>query len=240
MSPNPPAEAALRGNSTSRTWKSPDPGDAAAFAAGILARVWHGTILSWQSTWVVVLALTVAPTPALSPFPGLPALATAPPVPFPAIASASPALPIPSLPMLVPVGALLPRAGLARDEDPSPPPARQPAPDPAVAGVPVTITAYASDIRHTDDEPFVTATGRLVRPGTLAVSRDLLRTYTPGAPFDFGDRVRLSRYGEFIVDDTMNPRWTHRVDIWVPSVPEATEFGLRRGRLHLVSRSERP
>ena len=108
-----------------------------------------------------------------------------------------------------------------------------------VDGIPVTITAYASEVEITDDEPFITASGRRVRPGTLAVSRDLLRTYTTDAPFDYGDRVRLGKYGEFVVDDTMNPRWTRRVDIWVPTIDEAQQLGKRYGRLYKLGESRR-
>jgi 3D (Asp-Asp-Asp) domain-containing protein len=191
-----------------------EPRRALAHAAAILGVAWHSSILSWQSTWVVVAALLMAPVPGLRPQPArLPAVE----IPI-APALLLPAFPLTAIPPVLP----------------PPIPVRK-AVDAAIDGIPVTITAYASEVQHTDDEPFITATGRVVRPGILAVSRDLLRTYTPGAPFDYGDRVRLARHGEFVIEDTMNPRWRNRVDVWVPTVLEAREFGLRRGRLYALA-----
>ncbi|MFN0150643.1 MAG: 3D domain-containing protein [bacterium] len=106
--------------------------------------------------------------------------------------------------------------------------------DPLLEGIPVTMTAYSSDVAQTDADPHITATGTTVRPGVIALSRDLLRDYTPGAPFRYGDRVFIEGHGEFIVEDTMHPRWTHRVDLWSESREEAVQFGRRRGRLHAV------
>jgi 3D (Asp-Asp-Asp) domain-containing protein len=93
--------------------------------------------------------------------------------------------------------------------------------------VKVLATGYSSTIAQTDSTPFVTAANTPSRPGVLAASQDLLREYTPGAPFSFGDRVKIYGVGDFIVEDCMNPRWTNRVDIWFPSRDEAIRFGLR-------------
>ncbi len=196
-----------------------DPRAVFARAGSLVVALSHEPILAWPSTWVVAVALAMAPglgrTPLHAPLPNLSAvqIPMSAPLPLPtAIEMASPFQPSGAFPLTLP----------------------QAEPYTIAAGIAVTMTAFASEPEQTDDEPFVTASGRRVRPGTLALSRDLLRTFTPGAPFDFGDRVRLSRYGEFIVDDTMNPRWTHRVDVWMPTSAEAQEFGKKRGRLFLV------
>ena len=93
--------------------------------------------------------------------------------------------------------------------------------------VKVLATGYSSSIAETDSTPFVTAANTPSRPGVLAVSQNLLREYTPGAPFSFGDRVKVYGVGDFIVEDSMNPRWTNRVDIWFADRDDAVRFGLR-------------
>jgi 3D (Asp-Asp-Asp) domain-containing protein len=109
-----------------------------------------------------------------------------------------------------------------------------PPPHPVLDGYAVTITAYSSEVAQTDSFPFLTATGGTVRPGIIALSRDLLASFTPGAPFRYGDRVWLDGYGEFLVDDTMNARWRSRVDIWLPSTGMALAFGRKQGQLYLT------
>ncbi len=103
--------------------------------------------------------------------------------------------------------------------------------NPLLAGdkvyVRVLATGYSSSVAETDMTPFVTAANTPTRPGTLAVSRDLLREYTPGAPFSFGDRVHVHGVGEFLVEDSMNARWATRIDIWFASREEAVQFGRR-------------
>jgi 3D (Asp-Asp-Asp) domain-containing protein len=91
----------------------------------------------------------------------------------------------------------------------------------------VLATGYSSSVMETDTTPTITAANTLTRPGTLAVSRDLLREYTPGAPFAFGDRVHVHGVGEFRVEDAMNARWDNRIDIWFPSREDALWFGRR-------------
>jgi 3D (Asp-Asp-Asp) domain-containing protein len=94
--------------------------------------------------------------------------------------------------------------------------------------VPVVVSGYTSRICETDSTPFVTAANTATRPGVIALSRDLLRRYTPGAPFEFGDVVHLSGIGDFIVEDSMNERWERRADIWFESLADARHFGRRR------------
>jgi 3D (Asp-Asp-Asp) domain-containing protein len=91
----------------------------------------------------------------------------------------------------------------------------------------VVVTGYTSSPHETDSTPFLTASMTRVRSGCLALSRDLLRSFTPGAPFDFGDWVVIPGVGLFIVEDTMNERWTNRADIWFADRREALRWGRR-------------
>ena len=92
---------------------------------------------------------------------------------------------------------------------------------------PVTVTAYSSTRDQTDSTPFVTASNTRVRPGIVALSRDLLREFTPGAPFSYGDRVEIEGVGTFLVEDTMHKRYEKRVDIWFASRAAARRWGRR-------------
>jgi len=95
----------------------------------------------------------------------------------------------------------------------------------------VTVSGYTSRSCETDNTPFVTAANTSTRRGVIALSRDLVRRYTPGAPFEFGDVVHLNGIGDFVVEDVMNERWSRRADIWFESVPQALRFGRRHAML---------
>ncbi len=101
--------------------------------------------------------------------------------------------------------------------------------------VKVVATGYSSSIYETDSTPFITASNTRTRDGILALSRDLLRRYTPGAPFHFGDRVHVTGLGEFVVEDSMNQRWNNRIDIWFPSRLQAIRFGVKEVYLKTVN-----
>lgn len=74
----------------------------------------------------------------------------------------------------------------------------------------VAITSYNNDINQTDDTPNVTASNRPVREGMVAVSRDFL-SYVK-----YGDLIYVDCFDRwFIVDDTMNKRFTKRIDIFL-------------------------
>ena len=101
----------------------------------------------------------------------------------------------------------------------------------------VTVTAYSSTTAQTDATPFITASMTRVRPGVIALSRDLIRRYNPDAPFEYGDRVYLEGHGVFSVEDTMNKRYSRRADIWFASTSDAIEFGKKELTLSLVAAS---
>jgi 3D (Asp-Asp-Asp) domain-containing protein len=121
---------------------------------------------------------------------------------------------------------------------PEPEPVVQPgdSADP-VRFVRVDVTGYCSRVEETDADPLITAMCTVTGSGVIALSRDLLRTFTPGAPFDFGDKVLLPGAGIFTIEDTMHPRWQRRADIWFPTVDEAYAWGRRVGFLTRVDGS---
>lgn len=92
----------------------------------------------------------------------------------------------------------------------------------------VTVTGYSSTPDQTDATPFLTASNTRTRRGVIALSRDLLREYTPGAPFAFGDLVELEGVGIFRVEDTMARRFRRRADIWFSSRTAAIRWGRRQ------------
>lgn len=93
--------------------------------------------------------------------------------------------------------------------------------------IPVTVTGYSSTVDQTDDTPFVTASNTRVRRGVIALSRDLLREFTPAAPFAFGDLLEIEGVGTFRVEDTMAERYRQRADIWFSSRVAAQQWGRR-------------
>jgi len=97
--------------------------------------------------------------------------------------------------------------------------------------IPVTVTAYSSSASECDEDPHLTASNRPVRHGIIALSRDLLKRYTPEGPFDWGDRVHLEGVGEFVVEDAMSPRYSKRADIWCPDSVSAIAWGVQVRKL---------
>ena len=85
----------------------------------------------------------------------------------------------------------------------------------------VTVTTYNPTVRQCDSTPNITADGTKFHTWKassyryVALSRDLLSRW--GGPFDYGDYIVIEgtgdRDGIYQVRDTMNPRWTNRVDI---------------------------
>ncbi|GAA4016550.1 hypothetical protein GCM10022631_31190 [Deinococcus rubellus] len=91
----------------------------------------------------------------------------------------------------------------------------------------VRATAYSSDVGQTDSSPFITATGTRVRPGVIALSRDLLRVFPYGSRVTLRDSAGLLSGRTFIVEDTMNVRLSNTIDIWMGSRGQAIQWGAR-------------
>ena len=85
----------------------------------------------------------------------------------------------------------------------------------------VTVTTYNPTKAQCDDTPNITADGTHFKTWKassyryVALSRDLLSRW--GGPFNYGDYIVIEgtgdRDGVYQVRDTMNPKWTNRVDI---------------------------
>jgi 3D (Asp-Asp-Asp) domain-containing protein len=91
----------------------------------------------------------------------------------------------------------------------------------------VRVTAYASVPEETDSDPFITASGAYVRDGTIAANWLPFGTKVK-LPDVFGDRV-------FTVEDHMNHVYDKgSVDIWVPSVTEAVNFGVKYTNIEIL------
>jgi 3D (Asp-Asp-Asp) domain-containing protein len=85
----------------------------------------------------------------------------------------------------------------------------------------VTVTTYNPTKAQCDDTPNITADGTKFKTWKassyryVALSRDLLSRW--GGPFEYGDYIIIEgtgdRDGVYQVRDTMNPKWTNRVDI---------------------------
>lgn len=90
----------------------------------------------------------------------------------------------------------------------------------AVQKIEVRVTAYASVPQETDNTPFITASGKHVADGFIAAN------FLP-----FGTKVQIpSLFGDkiFTVEDRMNRRMVGFVDIWMPSVAQAIDFGTHK------------
>ena len=85
----------------------------------------------------------------------------------------------------------------------------------------VTVTTYNPTVRQCDSTPNITADGTKIKPWRathyryVALSRDLIARW--GGPFEYGDYIVIEGTdgwdGIYQVRDTMNPKWTNRVDI---------------------------
>lgn len=90
----------------------------------------------------------------------------------------------------------------------------------------VDITVYTSQKEETDDTPYITANMSKVKPGGMAVSRDLLEVLG-----GYGKRVVVKGYGIFVINDTMNKRFTNSIDIWGGDLKAALNHGRQKGTI---------
>lgn len=88
----------------------------------------------------------------------------------------------------------------------------------------VTVTQYNPVVEQCDEDPLVTADNSLIDLGKLergtirwvAVSRDLLGIYNYGDIIELTTKSGSHIDGRYVVHDTMNPRFTGRIDILTP------------------------
>ena len=86
----------------------------------------------------------------------------------------------------------------------------------------VSVTAYSyfgGQAPHN-----ITASGKRVKEGMVALSRDVERNLN----LNFGDRVLLHGLGVFEFQDRMAPRMTLKADVFMHSNHKARRFGVRR------------
>jgi 3D (Asp-Asp-Asp) domain-containing protein len=94
----------------------------------------------------------------------------------------------------------------------------------------VTVTAYSAEPSQTDADPDIAASMRHVRPGTIAVSRDL---FDKG--WVFGKKVRIEGLGIFVINDLMAARHDNSIDIFIGNAQQCQVFGKRRIHAALLS-----
>jgi 3D (Asp-Asp-Asp) domain-containing protein len=90
----------------------------------------------------------------------------------------------------------------------------------------IPITAYSSTPDQTDDTPFITAWGTYVREGIVAAN------FLP-----FGTKIKIPElFGDkiFIVEDRMNSKYWHRIDVWFPEKQDAIEFGVKITKIQII------
>jgi len=89
----------------------------------------------------------------------------------------------------------------------------------------VSVTAYSYS---GGQYPYnITASGKRVKEGMLALSRDVERDLR----LNFGDRVLLHGLGVFDFQDRMASRWIQKADVFMHSDHKARRFGVKR---HIV------
>ncbi|MEW6387298.1 MAG: hypothetical protein AB1491_07260 [Thermodesulfobacteriota bacterium] len=88
----------------------------------------------------------------------------------------------------------------------------------------VTVTAYHPGVYGGHPKRGMTASGRMVKEGMVAVSRDVERNLN----LDFGERVLLHGLGVFEFQDRMHARCHKKVDIFMKCKRKAIRFGVKR------------
>ena len=96
----------------------------------------------------------------------------------------------------------------------------------------VDVTAYSPTKRETDSTPFTTASNKRVKEGYIAISRDL------EAHLSFGDKVFIEGLGIFEVQDRMNRRWKHRIDLFFFDTKKAINFGKMKKEMWILESSK--
>jgi len=89
--------------------------------------------------------------------------------------------------------------------------------EPALVLVPVglmNVTAYQPKRKQTDASPWSTSIGERVTIRGCAVSQDMLAEN--GGPLHYGDLLFIEHVGFRFVNDCMNKRIQHGLDLWVP------------------------
>jgi 3D (Asp-Asp-Asp) domain-containing protein len=93
----------------------------------------------------------------------------------------------------------------------------------------VWVTAYTSDPVETSDHPLITASGGMVHDGEVAAN------FLP-----FGTRIQIpALFGDkvFTVEDRTSPKFGGRVDIWMPTINQAVNFGIQHAQIVILDQN---
>lgn len=93
----------------------------------------------------------------------------------------------------------------------------------------LTVTAYSPERGQTDNTPHITASNNRVRPGIVAVSRDL---FDKG--WVFGKKIYIKGLGVFTIDDLMANRKQNQIDVFMFNTKQALEFGRQQRDVYLL------
>lgn len=86
----------------------------------------------------------------------------------------------------------------------------------------VKATAYNAVPQQTDSSPEICAWGDRIRPGIIAISRDLEKS-----GLTRGKEVHIEGIGNVIVLDRMNRRKRNQIDLYMEKYEDAVEFGVK-------------
>ena len=96
--------------------------------------------------------------------------------------------------------------------------------------VPVKVTAYT--LFELKDSEGITASGKEVKVGYVAISRDLEKKHG----LSFGDKIHLKGLGVFEIQDRTHYSKTNLIDVYMESYRRALDFGVRE--LEMVFRKK--
>ncbi len=86
----------------------------------------------------------------------------------------------------------------------------------------VRATAYNAVPQQTDSTPEICAWGDKVRPGIIAISRDL-----EASGLTRGKEVYIEGIGKMVVMDRMNRRKRNQIDLYMEKYEDAVRFGVK-------------
>ncbi len=93
----------------------------------------------------------------------------------------------------------------------------------------VWVTAYTSDPDETSDHPLITASGGMVSDGIVAANFLPFGTQIE-IPALFGTKI-------FTVEDRTSAKFGGRVDIWMPTLDKATNFGIQYAKIVILDQN---
>ncbi len=93
----------------------------------------------------------------------------------------------------------------------------------------VTVVSYSNVPSQTSSNPDITAFNYKLRPGMIAVSRDLL-----DMGFIPGRKVWLEGIGVYTIGDVMNARFKLTVDVFIPKESKQKHFKHENVRMVMV------